>query len=253
MIHLIGVEVAKVRTTRLWIGLLLGSVGLVALGAIVTVVVEGTPTAAEAGIEPIETVEDVREFVATGSVAGVFALVLGVTSMTTEHRHGTLSGTFLATPTRWPVVVAKVAGNAIAGSVFGLIGGLIPLVTVAVKFATQGETVPVDASVLVAVAAVGAGGAFSGAMGAAAGAALRSQLVAILGVLGWALVVESLVGAIVPSAVKWFPFSGLTTALTQTGTAELFSPPVAGLLMALYLAAALAVGVAVTTHRDVDR
>ncbi len=81
---------------------------------------------------------------------------------------------------------------------------------------------------------MGAGAAFSGAMGAAAGAALRSQLIAIVGVLGWAVVVESLVGAIVPDAVKWLPFTGLTSSLTQA-TPDLFSPPVAGLLMALYL------------------
>ena len=69
--------------------------------------IAGTPDGLEAGLTPIETVEDVRDFVATGSIAGVFALVLGATAMTTEHRHRTLSGTFLATPTRWPVVVSK--------------------------------------------------------------------------------------------------------------------------------------------------
>ena len=58
--------------------------------------------------------------------------------------------------------------------------------------------------------------------------------------------------AIVPAAVKWLPFSGLTTALTQTGTVELFSRFVSGLLMALYLAIALAAGIAVTKTRDVE-
>ena len=134
MIGLIAVEIEKVRTTRFWIGLLLGGVALVTLGVVATLAIAGSPEGLEAGITPIETLEDVREFIATGSIVGVFALVLGATTMTTEHRHRTLSGTFLATPTRTPVVIAKVIGSALAGAVFGAIGALIPLVAVAITF-----------------------------------------------------------------------------------------------------------------------
>lgn len=248
---LVTVELEKLWTTRLWIGLVLGAVGLVILGAVATLAIAGSPEGARSGITPIETVEDVRDFVSTGSVAGVFALVLGATMMTTEHRHGTLAGTFLATPARWPVVVAKVAAAALAGLMLGIVGGVIPLVAAGVDFAIAGDAVPFGASVVLAILAVAAGTAFSAAMGAAVGAALRSQLIAILGVLGWSLVVESLVGAIVPATVKWFPFTGLTNALTQTGTADLFSPGVAGLLMGLYLGVGLGVGIGVTMTRDV--
>jgi hypothetical protein len=251
VIRLIEVEVAKVRTARMWIGLLLGAVGLATLGAVVTLAIAGTPDGVEAGLTPIETVEDVRDFVATGSIAGVFALVLGATAMTSEHRHRTLSGTFLATANRWPAIVAKVVASGVAGFVFGATCGLIPLVAVAVKFAAGGEVVPFGPPVIAAILAVGAGAAFSGAMGAAGGAALRSQLIAIVGVLGWAVVVESLVGALVPDAVKWLPFTGLTSSLTQA-TPDQFSPPVAGLLMALYLAFAIVIGVGVTMRRDVE-
>ena len=55
-------------TTRLWIGL--GAVGLAALGAIATLAIAGTPDGLEAGLTPIETVEDVRDFVATGRSPG---------------------------------------------------------------------------------------------------------------------------------------------------------------------------------------
>lgn len=250
MIGLIGVELAKVRTTRLWIGLLVGVIALAGLGAVATLAIAGSPEGLEAGLTPIAGVEDVRDLVATGSVAGVFALVLGAVSMTTEHRHRTLAGTFLVTPRRWPVVVAKVVGSGIIGFAFGVVGGLVPLVAATVDFALEGEGVPFDRSVAIAVAAVGAGSAFSGSIGAAVGAALRSQLIAVLSVLGWALVVESLVGAIVPASVRWFPFAGLTNALTQTG-GDLLSPAGAALTMAGYLAAALALGVAITMARDV--
>jgi len=249
---LVGVEIAKVRSTRLWIGLLLGAVALVLLGTIATLAIADSPEGREAGLRPIETAADVRDFVVTGGVAGVFALIIGATSMTTEHRHRTLSATFLATPTRWPVVTAKVLASAVIGFAFGLVGALIPLVAAVVTVAVRGDPVPLDRSVAIAVVAVGAGAAFSAAMGAAVGAALRSQLIAILGVLGWALVVESLIGAIVPAAVKWFPFTGLTNSLSQGGAADLFDPAVAGLLMACYLGVALAVGIIVTRSRDVE-
>lgn len=251
MIRLIRVEVAKVRTTRLWIGLLLGAVGLVTLGAVATLVVAGSGEAAQAGLTPIETLEDVRDFIYTGSVAGVFALVLGATAMTNEHRHRTLAGTFLATPTRWPVIVAKVIGSGAAGLVFGVIGGLIPLVAVAVRFAAHGDVVPMGSSVALAVGAVGVTCAYSGAVGAAAGAALRSQLIAIVGVLGWSLVVEPLVSALVPDATRWLPFTGVGSSLGQQAP-DLFSPGIGALLMIVYVAAALAVGLAVTLGRDVD-
>lgn len=251
MIGLIGVELAKVRTTRLWIGLLVGVVALAGLGAVATLAIADSPEGVEAGLTPITDADDVRDLVATGSVAGVFALVLGAVSMTTEHRHRTLSGTFLVTPRRWPIVAAKVAGSGVVGFAFGVVGGLIPLIAVVVDFALAGDAVPFDGSVVVAIAAVGAGSCFSGAMGAAVGASLRSQLIAVLGVLGWALVVESLLGAIVPASVRWFPFTGLTNALTQTGT-DLLSPAAAALTMAAYLAAALALGIAITMARDVE-
>jgi ABC-2 type transport system permease protein len=251
VIGLVAVELAKIRTTKLWIGLLAGVVVLAGLGAVATLAIADSAEGLEAGLTPITGADDVRDLVVTGSVAGVFALVLGAVAMTTERRHRTLAGTFLVIPRRWPVVVAKVTASAIAGFAFGLAGGLIPLAAVAVDFTFAGDAVPFDGSVLVAIAAVGAGSCFSGAMGAAVGSALRSQLIAVLGVLGWALVVESLVGAIVPGSVRWFPFSGLTNALTQTGT-DLFPPAVAGLVMIGYLALALAVGIAITLARDVD-
>ena len=47
------------------------------LGAVATLVAAGTAEGARAGLTPIETLEDVRDFVYTGSVAGCVALVLG--------------------------------------------------------------------------------------------------------------------------------------------------------------------------------
>jgi hypothetical protein len=88
-------------------------------------------------------------------------------------------------------------------------------------------------------------------VGAAAGAALRSQLTAIVGVLGWSVVAEPLIGALVPDVTKWLPFTGVGSSLGQQ-TPDLFSPGVGFLLMIAYVGVALAVGLAVTLSRDVD-
>jgi hypothetical protein len=251
MTSLVAVELAKVRTTRLWIGLAAGGLGFVVVVAAATLAVMGSPEAAEAGVRPIRTVDDVREFVTNGSAVGVFALILGATVVTTEHRHRTLAGAFLSVPTRWPVVVAKVVAATIVGLAFGALGGLVTLGAVAVRFAFDDGGLPIGGPVWLAVLAVAGAVAFEAAVGAALGAALRGQLLTILVLLAWALVVEPAIGGLVPAAAKWLPFTGLTGSIMEIGGPDLFSPPIAGLVMLLYLALAVAVGVAVTMTRDV--
>lgn len=46
----------------------------------------------------------------------MLVLVLGVLAITTEFRHGTASTTFLATPRRYPVMVAKPPGRPASSS-----------------------------------------------------------------------------------------------------------------------------------------
>jgi hypothetical protein len=82
------------------------------------------------------------------------------------------------------------------------------------------------------------------------GAAIRSQLVAILGLLGWMFVVEPLATALVPAIKRWAPFTGVQGAFGAPDPG-LFDHLAAGALMVLYVASAAAVAVWLERRRDV--
>ena len=250
MIRLVNVEMLKLRSTRMWIGLLLGAVLLVGVAAIATLVISGRPEGVKQGLTPVRTAQDVRDLVYTATAVGVFTLILGATSMTTEYRSGTIAGTFLATPNRWPVVLAKVIGSAAIGFVFGLIAGVIPVVSAVVYFLVKGEHIALGRPVVDAVLVVCVIGAYSAAIGAGVGAAIRSQLVAILSVLAWSLVAEPLVGGLIHPVQKWLPVEGSHGALTQEMPGFL-APSGGAALMVAYVLLGLGVGIFVTRRRDV--
>lgn len=250
MSSIVPAEVLKVRSTRLWIGMTLGAAGLTALGAIATLAVAGTAQGAQAGLSPVRTVGDVRDLVYTANVAAIFAMLLGAIAITGEYRSGTIGGTFLAIPARTPVVLAKAAVSTAVGFTLGLVCGLIPLISAEGYFVVKGLPLRFGMPVAVALLAVAATAATSGAIGAGIGAALRSQLVSILGLLGWGLVVEPLIGGLLPSWKKWLPFSGAQAALAQQEPG-LLRPLPGGLLLLGYVALAVALGVALTRRRDV--
>lgn len=67
-----------------------------------------------------ETPNQMRVLVVGESVGAVFAALLGAMSMTAEIRHGTIRPTFLGTPKRDHVLIAKTVLNALIGLAFGL-------------------------------------------------------------------------------------------------------------------------------------
>ncbi|MGZ8578795.1 MAG: hypothetical protein ACXWWX_04610 [Actinomycetota bacterium] len=250
MIRLTRAEVRKLRTTRLWIGMFIGALLLAAVGAIAILALANTDEGREAGIVPIETPADVQSLAFGGSIAVVFVMVVAATMATAEHRYGTAASTYLATPTRTPVVTAKTFAAIPVGIVFGISAAVLPIAIAAVWFAVQGDVLPYDASVLGAILLVGLQCAFGAVIAVNVGIAIRSQLVAILGVLGWVLVVEPLVGALVPSTLRWLPFSGVQASFGAPDPRLLGRPAAAG-LMVVYSLTAWAIAVWLERRRDV--
>src|SRR5262249_56899357 len=54
-------------------------------------------------------------------VGMLFAALVGAMAITAETRYGTIRPTFLVTPSRGPVLAAKLAVSALAGILFGLL------------------------------------------------------------------------------------------------------------------------------------
>src|SRR3954453_1654975 len=106
-------ELVKLRSTRTNLGLLVGMIGLVLLIVVVT----------GAAVTPGELAKDEhqRALFGLGLAGGFVAALIGVMSIASEFRHGTIRPTFVFTPRRGRVVAAKALSSIGLGATFGLI------------------------------------------------------------------------------------------------------------------------------------
>jgi ABC-type transport system involved in multi-copper enzyme maturation permease subunit len=248
--RMIRAEVLKVRTTRLWLGLAIGGAGVVTLATIAVLAVAGTAQGLTQGLGPISGVDDVQKLVWNGAAMSFFAVVLAATMATGEHRYGTIGGTYLATPSRADVIGAKVLASIPLGAAYGLAGGVLPVLIGVLWFAAKGGRLPFGAGVPIAIGEVVLQCAYGAALAVCVGAAIRSQLVAILGLLGWTFVVEPLATALVPALKPWAPFTGVQGSFGPPDPI-LFGHAAAALVMVLYVASALCAAVLLERRRDV--
>src|SRR2546427_9268139 len=105
MINLVKAEFAKLFTTKLWLWLLLGAIAFTAFVVSITIGFDGQ---ANNGNTPrLFTPEGQRNLFSSAGAANVWALILGAIAVTGEFRHQTVTPTFLASPHRGRVVIAK--------------------------------------------------------------------------------------------------------------------------------------------------
>lgn len=140
MMGAITSEIRKIYTTKLWWGMGLGMAMfafLLSMGAAALVGLTGPggepaafPEMNGATGQVVYTAGLLGNF---GSMTALFPLALGVLLITTEYRHKTATATYLATPRRWIVAVAKTLSVVVVGAVLGVVhviasvagGGLI--------------------------------------------------------------------------------------------------------------------------------
>lgn len=157
--------------------------------------------------------------------APLLALLLGITLVTSEFRHGTITPTFLATPLRERVLAAK---SVVATGLGGLLALIAIVVTaaVAVPWLTAiGEELRVaDGDVVrYALQVVVAAGVW-GLLGAAVGSAVHSQVAGLVGALVWLLIAENIVIALLglvdwEGAGNYFPGKAIADVATNGGGA----------------------------------
>lgn len=120
-------EITKQFTTAMWwilavvlfvyIGFTAAVLGFVFSAAATGALSDNGPRIAEDGLPGIL-------YSTATSVGYVFPLLIGTLMVTSEFRHQTLTSTFLATPRRGLVLVAKLVVGAVLGLVYGVIGVL---------------------------------------------------------------------------------------------------------------------------------
>jgi len=252
VIELVRAELLKVRSTRLWIGMAIGAVGLTGISTILFLALSHSANAQASGIHPIATTEDLRTLVFQASGTLAFVLVLAATMSTAEFRYGTASGTYLAVPSRVRVITAKSIAAAIVGLLYGVAAATITVVIAVIWLAGDGTSIPFGGLVLGAIGQEGLRCAYGAVLAVGVGAALRSQLVSILGLLGWLFIVEPLGAALLPRFTKFLPFAGVAGVFGHANdTAEVFGWAGGLALAVVWVVSVWASAVSLERSRDV--
>ncbi|MFI6674250.1 ABC transporter permease [Kribbella sp. NPDC050470] len=252
MTKLIRAEFTKLFTTRLWLWLLIGALAMTALFTSLTIGLEGQ--AGNPG-PPLDSAEGQRALFSAGGSASVFTAVLGVIAMTGEYRHRTVTPTFLATPRRGRVVIAKVIAYALAGLGYGVATVGVSVAIAVPWLAAKGIDIDLAGNGLPqTLVGVCVGLAIFTVVGVGIGALVRNQVAAVVGLLVYSLVIESFVSVLphIRDYYRYFPggaFNGLIN--NYQPDIQFLAAWQSGLLLAGYGVLFAACGIALAVRRDI--
>jgi ABC-2 type transport system permease protein len=258
---LVRSELTKILSTRLWWGLLIGVVLYTGIQAAASAAFAGVdPGAGQPTTPGLDSAETLRGVYATAAVSGayIFALVIGVTGMTGEHRYETATPTFLATPKRVRVVVAKAIAHLAVGIGYGVVAVLTAFLAGGLVVLVRGHDLGLDSAglwraVALAILAV----ALWTLVGIGIGTLIRNQVAALLVAVAVTFLVEPLVSlglyaADLDSVGKFLP-STASSAVTSPPTVygELLPWWAGALVLGGYAVLFAALGVWLSVRRDV--
>lgn len=250
---LIAAEIHKLRSTRLWLWLLLTSMALTALYAALLIGFSDDPDTMTAPLHSAAGQQTLFS-VASGG-ANTLVAVLAAIGITGEFRHRTATATFLTTPRRGKVVAAKLATYAAIGVGYAV---ACLLVVVAIAWPWLGAK-DIDLTLL----GNGLPGTYAGVVadvtifaviGVGLGALLRNQVATIVGLLVYHFVAEPILTT-VPAISEWTAYlpGSASAALTQVSlsTQDYLDPWLGGLVLAGYGLLFAIVGARVSMRRDI--
>jgi len=222
MRNLVRAEFRKVATTRMWIGLVLGGLAIVAFYVVVIALTAGNTAAGGNALRSLDDPGSVRAVYGVPLEIGyILPLVLGVTMICGEFRHGTITPTFLATPRRSRVLAAKVVAAAVVGLAIGVLFTVMSTGLGSIIVAARGHAVLLQSGemwrVLVLVA-VGVG--VWTVFGVGFGALLKNQVAAIV----TALVLVGIVEGLLSLALDWVHLGGVAKFLPASAADAMLRP-----------------------------
>jgi ABC-2 type transport system permease protein len=238
-------ELVKVRSTRTSLGLLGAMIGLVlSLVLLYGLAVDSSELVKE---------EHQRVLLGLGLAGGFVAALIGVMSITTEFRHGTIRPTFVFTPRRGRVLAAKALVSVAVGAAFGLLTEALALgVGIGILHARGAHLVLSHRDLLgLAVGSVAAA-ALLAALGVGVGAVLRNQVLAVIGFVVWFMVIENIMSNLMSGVGKFFPLAAADALSGVKGVdAQALTAPQGGLILIGYVLVFFVAGLFVTKHADV--
>jgi ABC-2 type transport system permease protein len=242
---LVRAEARKVLATPTIWWLLLGTIAIGIAGTIAPLVVTDKDAA---NLLSDGTLQEAMH----GAAAGVILVVVaGIVGMAGEWRFGQASQTFLTTPRRRRIVGAKTAVYMVVGALFGIVAAAACTATAWIWYRANDVTLPLERSAVwltllgcVAVAVL------FGALGVAIGAITRNQVLAIVGAMGWLVVVEPILFAASKPVFRWLP--GMASISLRRQPADgLLSPGAAAAVLVAVVAVALVFGAGLVERDDV--
>ncbi|MGD9700955.1 MAG: ABC transporter permease [Acidimicrobiia bacterium] len=248
MNRLVRTELLKQRTTRTFVA---GFVAAPVVAGLVTIAI--LTASGKQGNDPLGPESLIQVIGGPAGVITLIAVLLGVLGMAGEHRHQTITTTFLATPRRRDVVVAKLAANALTGALMGLLSVAVSAAIAVPWLRVSGIDVQLGGEGIRVALGLILSTALYGSLGVAIGALLRNLTTAIAVVLTWLLAVEGIIGDLLHGAafVRWLP-AAAGRALVHAGPSGDGLPvPVAAGIFTLYVAVIAGVGTRLTLHRDI--
>lgn len=218
---LLSGELVKLRTTRTFAALVASAVVL----SLLVVILTGL-------LNDHFTDEDLRQMF-TANFSGFFILLLGVIGMAGEWRHRTIAGTILAAPDRVRLLTAKVLSYALAGIVLSAVVTLSIMAVGTLILSLRGlSTLDVSGLADLLWRQLLLAGLL-GAFGVCVGGLIRQQVVAIVGVLVFAFVLEPAILSLVPSVGQFGPTVGAPNGVLEMrfNDKQLLDPGYAVLVM----------------------
>jgi ABC-2 type transport system permease protein len=206
---LVRSELLKVRTVRSWWAYL-----------IVIVLLAGIATASDVG--PDDAARDQLQFqvglVDSAGIAALIAIILGITIVTTEFRHGTVTPTLLLEPHRERMLAAKALAAGLLGMAFALLALVVIGLVAGIWLAAVGAEVHfLDHDVLVRAAQTILLSILWTLFGVAIGSVVHSQVAALVGTLVWVFLGETLIWGLLglidlDGIGSYLPFRALDSA-----------------------------------------
>ncbi|MEO8556578.1 MAG: ABC transporter permease [Actinomycetota bacterium] len=261
-------EFRKFFSTRMWWGMAIGVFLAGALFALLFALVvagsspQGGPGEGGPPLPGLDNTTMVSTVYTAGlSLAYLLTLVVGVMSIGSEYRHKTITSTFLSTPQRIRVMVAKVTSLLGIGAFYGmvfLVGSVgVGGATIAIKgFSPFPEAGPIARALALSLLVLG----LWSLLGLGAGILIPNQVAAILIAVGAAWIVEPLAGFLL-SLVSWgqsvVPYmpsqatSAMVGQVNTSSTTELLSWWAGALVLVAYAAVLAGIGSYLTVRRDV--